>query len=96
MESYCFTWVYTQESVGTQQARDCTAELVKRKPDHAMSWLWRYQALAAARDERWVEAAGQFMLHADPDDSWQQSVKKGMLASGLLPTSPGGEKAAKP
>jgi tetratricopeptide (TPR) repeat protein len=96
LESYCFTWVYTQESVGTQQARDCTAELVKRKPDHAISWLWRYQALAAARDERWVEAAGQFMLHADPDDSWQQSVKKGMLASGLLPASPGGEKAAKP
>lgn len=96
LESYCFTYVYTQESIGTQQARDCTAELVKRKPSHAMYWLWRYQALSAAGDQRWVGAAGQFMLHADPNDAWQQSVKKEMLASGLQPASSGSAKEANP
>lgn len=96
LENYCFTYVYTAEAAGTQQARDCTAELVKRKPSHAMSWFWRYQALVAARDERWVEAAGQFMLHADPHDSWQQSVKKKMLAGGMQPARSVGEKQAKP
>lgn len=96
LENYCFTYVYTAEAAGTQQARDCTAELVKRRPSHAMSWFWRYQALVAARDERWVEAAGQFVLHADPNDSWQQSVKKEMLAGGVQPARSVGEKQAKP
>lgn len=89
LERYCFTYVHAQESAGTRQARDCTAELVERTPGNATYWLWRYHALAAVGDEQWVEAAGQFMLHTDPDDAWQQSVKKDMLASGLQPASPG-------
>lgn len=96
LESYCFTYVYSPEVIRAPQALECTEELVKRKPGRPMYWLWRYQALAAAQDERWVEAAGQFMLHADPDDSWQQSVKKEMLASGLQPATSGVEKQAKP
>ena len=96
LDNYCFTYVYSQESLGTQQARDCTAELVKRKPSQAIFWMWRYQALEAVGDKRWVEAAGQFMLHADPNDAWQQSVKKKMLASGLQPATSGAEKQAKP
>ena len=95
LENYCFTYIYKAEAAATQQARDCTAELVKRKPSHAMSWFWRYQALGAARDERWVEAAGQFMLHADPNDPWQQAKKKEMMASGLQPARSAGEKKAK-
>lgn len=96
LESYCFTYVYRQESLGTQQARDCTAELVKRKPSHAMYWGWRFQALAAAGDKRWVEAAEQFILHADPNDAWQQSVKEKMLASGLQPAKSSSAKQVKP
>lgn len=95
LENYCFTYTYKTEAAATQQARDCTAELVKRNPSHAMYWFWRYQALAAARDERWVGAAGQFMLHADPNEPWQQSVKKQMLDSGLQPARSAGEKQAK-
>lgn len=96
LDNYCFTYVYSPEVIRTPQALECTAELVKRRPDNPMFWLWRYQALAAAQDGRWVDAAGQFILHANPDDAWQQSVKKEMLASGLKPAKSAGETQAKP
>lgn len=96
LDNYCFTYVYSPEVIRTPQALECTAELVKRGPDNPMFWLWRYQALGAAQDGRWVDAAGQFILHANPDDAWQQSVKKEMLASGLKPAKSAGEPQAKP
>jgi tetratricopeptide (TPR) repeat protein len=96
LERYCFTYAYKYESVSTKQARDCTAALVKRYPSRGLYWMWRYQALSAARDERWVEAAGQFLLHADSDNPWQQSLKKDLLASGVQPAKSGGIKRAKP
>jgi tetratricopeptide (TPR) repeat protein len=96
LSSYCFTYVYRPEGLATRQARDCTAELVKHAPSDPMHWFWRYQVLEAVRDERWVEAAGQFMLRADPDNAWQQSVKKDMLANGLKQAAPGDAKEAKP
>jgi tetratricopeptide (TPR) repeat protein len=96
LSSYCFTYVYRPEGLPTQQARDCTAELVKHEPGVPLFWFWRYQVLEAAQDERWVEAAGQFMLHADPADAWQQSIKKDMLANGLKQVVSGDAKEAKP
>jgi tetratricopeptide (TPR) repeat protein len=96
LERYCFTYAYKYESVSTKQARDCTAALVKHNPSHGLYWMWRYQALSAARDERWVEAAGQFLLYADPDNPWQQSLKKDLLASGVQPARSSGVKRAKP
>jgi tetratricopeptide (TPR) repeat protein len=96
LESYCFTYVYSKESIRSQEARDCTGKLIRRKPRQGMFWLWRYQALAVVGDERWTAAAAQFMLYADPDDPWQQSVKKEMLASGLKPAGSANAKEAKP
>jgi tetratricopeptide (TPR) repeat protein len=96
LERYCYTWANTWEGLKTRQARDCTAALVKQVPTHGGYWGWRYSVLSASRDEGWVEAAGQFLLHADPKDPRQQSLKKDLLASGVQPARSGGGKQVKP
>lgn len=96
LERYCYTWIRSRESSKTKQARDCTAALVSQAPTQGLYWGWRYTVLSASRDESWVEAAGQFLLYADPKDPRQQSLKKDLLASGVQPASAGDAKQVKP
>lgn len=96
LERYCFSYVNFTDSWDTPQARECTAALVKQQPTYGVYWAWRYQVLSASRDERWVEAAGQFLLYAKSNDPWQRSLKKNLLASGVQPAKSGAGKQAQP
>ncbi|KAF1717660.1 hypothetical protein CSC74_01675 [Pseudoxanthomonas yeongjuensis] len=96
LERYCFTWINYWEGLKTKQARDCTAALVSQVPTHGEYWGWRYTTLSASRDERWVEAAGQFLLYANPRDPRQQALKKDLLASGVQPAKSGSGKRGNP
>ncbi len=82
---YCSTFMDVPGGAGEREARDCTAKLVTLAPTVGAFWGWRYQALMAAQDETWPDAAAKFIRHADRSDPAQMFLRKNLLDSGVEP-----------